>query len=455
MKLDARQSWSLERHLVLTLGAVLAGLWLLSAVTTALLLRHKIDEVFDSSLQETAQRLLPLAVHDLQEISDGDHDKDDKGESLSEEFDDSDAHLVYQVRDAIGRVLLRSHDAPSSGFPVALQRGFSTDGGLRIYTEASRNEQVFVQVADRQGRRALAVRQILALLALPLVALIVASVVAVKLLLRNATRPLVKLREDISTRNGANLSPLPVGGLPAELAPIVEAVNRLLARLERLLQSERAFAANSAHELRTPLAAARAQAQLLAGDLKDRREGARAMNILGLLDRLSRLVEKLLQLSRAEAGVGMSGHCNSLEIARIVAEGYRSLLPNGSAPIQLTIDPAAQTDVAIDQDALGIILHNLIDNALAHGTAGEPVHITIGPGTTLSVINLGPVVAPDEMPKLRERFARGTAAGKGSGLGLSIVDTIMQQAGGRMDLCSPARGFADGFEVALNFRIAA
>ncbi len=197
MSAPADRAWSLERHLVFTLGAVLGGLWLLSAVTTAILLQHRIGEVFDSSLQETAQRLLPLAVHDLHEIADGDHDKDDTGESLSEEIDDSDGHLVYQVRDAEGRVLLRSHDAPAMGFAAALERGFSNADGLRIYTESSRNGQVVVQVADREERRALAVRQILVLLALPLLALFVASVVAVKLLLHNATRPLQKLRDDL------------------------------------------------------------------------------------------------------------------------------------------------------------------------------------------------------------------------------------------------------------------
>jgi two-component system OmpR family sensor kinase len=290
------------------------------------------------------------------------------------------------------------------------------------------------------------------LLAVPFVALVLASVVAVKLVLRNATRPLLRLQENIRTRGGSNLSPLPASGLPDELQSIVEAVNRLMARLARLLQSERAFAANSAHELRTPLAAARAQAQLLADDLKERREGTRAMNILGLLDRLSRLVEKLLQLSRAEAGVGMSGACNAQEVARVVIDGYRSHAHDKASPIRLLIDAAASPDLAIDEDALGILLHNLIDNALAHGSADEPVTIAIGPGATISVANRGPVVSADDMPKLRERFSRGKTTVEGSGLGLSIVDTIMRQAGGRMELHSPARGQADGFEVVLTFR---
>jgi two-component system OmpR family sensor kinase len=163
-------------------------------------------------------------------------------------------------------------------------------------------------------------------------------------------------------------------------------------------------------------------------------------------------VEKLLQLSRAEAGVGMSGTCNAREVAGIVIDGYRSRARSEASPISLSIDAAANPDLAIDEDALGILLHNLIDNALAHGSAGEPVQIAIGPGAAISVVNRGLVVSADDMPKLRKRFSRGETTVEGSGLGLSIVDTIMRQAGGRMDLYSPARGCADGFEVALTFR---
>jgi len=225
-----------------------------------------------------------------------------------------------------------------------------------------------------------------------------------------------------------------------------------MTRLAQLLESEREFAANSAHELRTPLAAARAQTQLLADDLRQSSQGVRAKNILGLLDRLSRLVEKLLQLSRAEAGVGMSGTCNAKEVVGIVVDGYRSHARKEQSSVCFSVDAAAKPDIAIDADALGIVLHNLIDNALAHGSDGEPVQITLGPSSTISVANRGPVVSASVMPRLRERFSRGKTKVDGSGLGLSIVETIMRQAGGNMELYSPARGCADGFEVVLTFR---
>ena len=445
-------SWSLERRLVLVLGGVLSLLWLAATVATLALTRHEIGEVFDSALQETAQRLMPLAVHDLKEAADHDGDEADDGESLSAEFDDSDAYLTYQVRGADGRVLLRSHDAPAEGFPAPLERGFTTIDHLRIYTEASRDGRFFVQVAETGARRDMLIRETLIWLIIPLIALVFAAVIAVTLIVRSATRPVLRLKEEIRSRDGANLAPLPAHPLPNELQPIVDAVNRLLARLQRAIAAERSFTAHSAHELRTPIAAAQAQAQLLFDSARGPSERQRARNLLDLLSRLGRLVEKLLQLSRAEAGVGSAGSSRLREVAGVVIDEYRHRLTGGPSPVELRESGAPAGNIAIDPDALGIVLHNLIDNAITHGRPGRPVTVTLGPGARLSIVNEGEAIAADELPRLRERFVRGETEAEGSGLGLSIVDAIMREAGGSLAIHSPATGRTDGFEAVLSFR---
>jgi two-component system OmpR family sensor kinase len=444
--------WSLERRLVLVLGGVLSLLWLAATVATLTLTRHEIGEVFDSALQETAQRLLPLAVHDLREAADHDGDETDDGESLSEEFDESDAYLTYQVRDAAGRVLLRSHDAPAEGFPAPLARGFADAGAWRIYTEGSRDGRFFVQVAETGIRRSILIRETLVWLIIPLIALVLAAVVAVTLIIRSATQPVLRLQEEIRSRDGANLAPLPAHPLPDELQPIVDAVNRLLARLQRAMAAERSFTAHSAHELRTPIAAAQAQAQLLFDSARGPSERQRARNLLDLLSRLGRLVEKLLQLSRAEAGMGSAGSSNLREVAGVVIDEYRHRLTGAPSPVQLREEGTPAEKIAIDPDALGIVLHNLIDNAIAHGRPGRPVIVTLGPGARVSIVNEGETIAADELPRLRERFVRGETEAEGSGLGLSIVDAIMREAGGSLAIHSPATGRADGFEAVLSFR---
>lgn len=126
--------------------------------------------------------------------------------------------------------------------------------------------------------------------------------------------------------------------------------------------------------------------------------------------------------------------------------------PQSAARLAFDPGPSPSLIVAIDPDALGIALHNLIDNALSHGTPDATIEIVIGPGATVRVINGGPTISSDKLAKLKGRFERaGPKGAPGTGLGLSIVDEIMRQAGGQLELFSPARGRRDGFEAMLVF----
>ncbi len=131
------RSWSISRRLVVTLVVLIGGIWLAGSGIAALMIRHEIDEVFDSSLQETAQRLLPLALDDLRR-----RDREDDEESertLVNPFsaEEHEEYLHYQVRDAQGDVLLRSHDASAEPFPAPLKRGYFDDGDRRYFTEVA------------------------------------------------------------------------------------------------------------------------------------------------------------------------------------------------------------------------------------------------------------------------------------------------------------------------------
>jgi two-component system OmpR family sensor kinase len=150
--------------------------------------------------------------------------------------------------------------------------------------------------------------------------------------------------------------------------------------------------------------------------------------------------------------VGSAGSSNLREVTGVVVDEYRHRLTGGPSPVELHEEGMPAGKIAIDPDALGIVLHNLIDNAIAHGRPGRPVIVTLGPGARLSVVNEGEAIAADELPKLRERFVRGETEAEGSGLGLSIVDAIMRESGGSLSIHSPAAGRTDGFEAVLSFR---
>jgi len=461
---SAASQWSIARRLISVLTVALAVMWLTAAVVAVAIVSHEINEVFDSALQETAQRLLPLVVHDFDgegehddqrddndHGDDNDHDKESSAELIIEnlDFGEHEEYLVYQVRDSAGRVLLRSHDAPKAPFPADLQNGHGEVEGWRYFTESYAPAGLFIQVGEPLTHRREVVVETLTWLAAPLGLLIPLVGFTVFWTVRRSLAPVGAVRAALDARGGADLSPIAFDAMPQELAPIVQDVNRLLARLGKVLESERAFAANSAHELRTPVAAALAQTQRLAAELKSQPQLVRTEQIAATLRRLGDLVEKLLQLARAEAGIALSRDAiDVMPALRLVIDEF---IRRGDFGARLQFDDGGWQHLSahIDIDAFAIVLRNLVDNALNHGQAGGKVHVVLDEAGALHVINDGPVVPPERLARLTQRFERAAAAAPGAGLGLAIVETIMAQSGGRLELRSPASGRADGFEAVV------
>lgn len=441
--------WSLARRLTSSLGLGLAALWFGAAVASVLVARHELNEAFDSALQETAQRLLPLALDDLREIVAAD------GRAIEhDEVRQHDEYLVYQLRAADGRILLRSHDAPAAPFPVALTPGFAEAGGWRSYTEAGARGRVFLQVAEPSEHRDEALWEILLWLTAPLGLLVPLAGLSIGVVVRRGLAPMTVVREAIRERGGSDLNPIPDSGLPTELAPIVDDVNRLMGRLSQALESERSFAANSAHELRTPVAAALAQLSRLSAELRGSAAAERVERIGAILRDLGRTVDKLLQLSRAEAGIALRREpVDLVQVAELLVEEFRRS-PAYGRRLRLRVESEDDIVARADVDMLGIALRNLIENALVHGAPEAPVDVVVSAAGDIHVINDGPVVPAERLQALTGRFQRGNSRGSGSGLGLAIVDTIARQAGGGLRLASPPAGRATGFEAILHVPLA-
>jgi two-component system OmpR family sensor kinase len=467
--------WSLSRRLIVRLSLGLGALWLVSAGAAAWIAAHETNEVFDSAMQETAQRLLPLALDDIGDLDhgkpvgshdaaahDGDHHDSD---SRDGDTGDGDAaagipahreYLIYQIRAADGRVLLRSHDAPEAPFPAPLMHGFTEVEGGRFYTEVAADGSTVIQVSEKQShRRTVLVNGLTTMLA-PLLLLLPLVGAIILFTVRGALQPLGGLRQAIAARGGSNLEPIAETGLPDELAPIVRDVNRMIERLGAALESERAFAANSAHEMRTPVAAALAQVQRLGAELAGRPEQPRALlervaQVEGTLRRLANRVAKLLQLARADSGQAASSEsADLLPVLHLVIDEYtRSDAAAGR--IRFDAGKAERLPARIDIDAFAIAFRNLLENALIHGDPAMPVRVAVGADRSVRIINGGAVVPPDVLEKLTQRFVRGQTAAEGSGLGLAIAEKILRQAGGRLALHSPATGSDAGFEAVMRF----
>ena len=186
--------WSLRRRLELWLAVLVAALWLAAATVAGLVLRREIDEVFDSALQEVAQRVLPLAYSELLAREDGAAPQHMASVGGHREY------ITYVVRDGDGRVLLRSSDAELMDIPPGLTPGFRTTARLRTYTEAAVRGTIVVTTAEDLGHRAAAVRRAVMALIWPLVALVPIALVGVWLTVRLSLRPVLAFRHAIAAR---------------------------------------------------------------------------------------------------------------------------------------------------------------------------------------------------------------------------------------------------------------
>lgn len=434
--------YSLRRRLSYGLAAGLAILWLGGAVVAGLVIRHELDEAFDEALRETAQRLLSLAVIDIM---------NNEGPLRTRRvaaLRDHDEALTYVVRDGQGAILLQSHDADPSVFPAEVRLGFADTDSHRLYGEATVGGSMVIQVAEPLDHRREAALESAVTLVIPLALFLPITVVGVWVLVRRTMQPLFGLRTQIEARDAADLSPVQAEDLPEELRPIADAVNRLMDRLHRSLQVERSFAANSAHELRTPIAGALAQTQRLIpslpdGDLRDRARGVETA-----LQRLARISEKLMQLSRAEGGGVVAETAHDLgPILDAVVEDFRRGSGSGG---RLDYAGAEPGDLVcrLNLDAFGILMRNLIENALKHSPAGSTVRIVAGSGW-VRVVNDGATLAGELLDGLRKPFARGPSEAEGSGLGLAIASAIASNGEIALDLTSPASGRDSGFEAVV------
>lgn len=436
---------SLQSRLALSLGVLLTLLWVAAAWGTSVALRHEMDEVFDSALQETAQRLLPLAVLDVLG-----REEDDAPQRLAT-IRDHDEFFTYIVRDARGQMLLQSHAAEAAVFPPYDGVGYHQTATHRLYTEAALQGSIRITVAEPVEHRSTAARNIQIGLALPLLVVIPAALLAILLAVRTSLRPLREFRKALGGRDARDLSPVPTKGLPWEIAPVAATLNDVFDRLKASFDAERSFAANAAHELRTPLAGAIAQAQRLRSETKDLAAAKRAADIEATLKRLTRVAERLMQLARAEGGQLRLDHASDLRpVARIiVADIGRTVAPDR---IKLTL-PEQPVMSDLDPDAFGILCRNLIENALRHGQEGSAVEVELTADGTLIIANAGPVVPAQTLARLTARFERAGASAEGSGLGLAIVAAIADRLGSELSLKSPRTGQASGFEARLKLSV--
>jgi two-component system sensor histidine kinase QseC len=409
------------RLLVLVLGLVAAA-WLATAALTWIDVRHELDELLDSHL---AQAAALLVVQQTKEFED------------DERVDAPTLHryapkVAFQVFHE-GRLALRSANAPAA--PM-LAGGGAADGfrtidiagtAWRVFsTRGSEGDvRVFVgeQVRSRNSILWAVLRSSLGpmLFALPVLAL------AAWWAVRQGVAPLRRLGGTLARRTPDALQPIAVNGAPSEMVPMLDALNGLFTRIAELLESERRFTADAAHELRTPIASIRAQAQVALGATADSERSHALHATLQGCDRATRLVEQLLTLSRLESGAQHAPV--AVDLAALARRVVAELAPSALGKQQVVaLDASAPCTVQGDATLLSVLIRNLVDNAIRYSPPGASVNIAVSNeqgAVRLSVDDSGPGMSHADMARIGERFFRVVGSGQdGSGLGWSIARRI-------------------------------
>jgi len=303
---------------------------------------------------------------------------------------------------------------------------------------------ISVQVAEKTSLRTDFARQLMLRMMVPQGILVILAALAVWLGVGLGLRALTSVRTEIENRSHVDLSPIRETNTPYEVRPLVRAMNDLLSRLSAALAAQQRFIADAAHQLRTPVAALKTQAELAVRQVRDGEAQATLQQLHTAADHAARLVNQLLTLARAEPGSHRSVMRERVNLAALARETTGEWVPRSlNRRIDLGFDDTS-TDATISADPFLVreLLNNLIDNAINYTPAGG--HITVRVTTdddklSLEVEDNGCGIHEDERERVFERFYRSAGGSpEGCGLGLAIVREIAQGHGATATILSGA-----------------
>jgi two-component system sensor histidine kinase QseC len=412
---------SLQWRLTLSLLVATSLFWAVILVLTWQKTEHELSELLDAHLAQTAA---VLAVQTSDE-----HDDDFTTAEVLHKYQPRVAFQIWHQRDLVSR----SGEAPMEPLAPWGQNGISDqerDGlAWRVFATTGRDRHVRVVVAELQSARqdilkaGLRSAIVPLLLALPVLAFLIWGAIFKSL------APLRQLSQSVSQRQAEALKPLSEH-VSAEVLPLVQALNRLFRQLALQMEGERRFTADAAHELRTPMAAIRMQAQVACGATSDLEREKALDAVLQGCDRATRLVAQLLQLARLD----VDGSTPFVESCDAVADTRAALADLGPQSVSkqqvLSLDAPDELRLPMPPGLVGVLVGNLVDNAQRYSPVGSTIRVqwTVLPTPILVVEDSGPGMDALDLARLGDRFFRVPGNGAdGSGLGWSIVRRVAQR----------------------------
>lgn len=427
---------SLKLKLLKALTGILVLGWVAWLGCEYLKLSHQQSRHGDTMLREVAEQVLLSMPRDIARVQASGQLRLPADQPAAElhKFD----KLHFQVWSLGGRErVVASARAPGTPLKPDFAPGFGESDGAgehwRVYAVSDAEGQVQVQTGLAMSAVKAEVRHWAGIAALCTLGALLALAAACWWAVHWSLRPVERLRHDMGRRAPMDLTPLPTAGITREVLPLVASFNALLARLGEAMQAERHFLADAAHEIRTPLAALLAQAELaLRADSREETQAA-LQRLSGGIERTSRLAQQLLDSARLDASQrgGEDAVIELAEVATMVAREFEGMAARRGQVLAVT---AREAPVRGDLDDLGILLRNLVDNAVRYAGQGARIEIDcrIEDGhALLRVRDDGPGVPPDERERIFERFFRGSTGNgeRGSGIGLALVARIAARHG--------------------------
>jgi two-component system sensor histidine kinase QseC len=462
--MSAHSAHSIRRRVSLMALGCVGVVWIVAVFGAFRHASREIGEWEDARLVEYASLLVRLDSTDLDRFARLPPDarvelaRSGARSGIETDGDRLPRDVLFEVRDARNAVIVSSLPSDAASLPATPDpRGDPRTIVIRgtewrTHTLRDSASGRWVRVMETANTRSDLATGIARGIVWPLVAALPVLAILLWYAIGHSLAPLKTLSALIGARDARSLEPIGIATVPTEVRTLVDAIDRLLASLRQSIVRERAFTSDAAHELKTPLAAIKVQAQVAIATDEPALKQLAMQRVVQGVDRSARLAEQLLLLARLDEYERIP--TRSVAIRELVdAAVDRHLAKAADKAIDIVAECASERSIEADPILIGILLDNLLDNAIKYGSRGGHIEIAVrddGAMQCIAVRDDGPGVASGEYGQLTDRFYRGSSAqSPGSGLGLSIVERIAQYFGGAVRFESGIGGRGLGVVIAL------
>ena len=417
---------SIRIRLIAIISVPLIIVALLIGAFSLLSTYEEIDEVYDAQLAHSAKVLLQLTEHEVDQNKLGQIQLGEERPELAHRYENKLTFRIWKN----SKLITQSHQAEIFGdfrAPPGFSNQIIAEEKWRFFVFLDEKAGFNVEVGERYEVRTELIYKILAGLFIPLSLFIPLLLLIVWLAVTSGFRPLLRISKAVDDRDTNDFAAIEIEGVPLEIHPLINAINRLLSRIQSSFERERHFTDNAAHELRTPLAAMKTQTQVLlkkAVNMPDCQEGLN--NLHAAIDRAAHMVDQLLSFARLQSE---NIEFENIDLSIIVEEALKDISPlaaRKNLELEARLEPRLY--ISGNHNALSIMIRNLVDNAIKFTNKGGKINILTersGIDVILRITDTGQGIPHTEKDKVFERFYRVKKSGSpGSGLGLSMVKWV-------------------------------